>query len=89
MAHIGCATCGLTRALAALARGRFGEALVLHPMAPVVAAEIALVWGWWGLSLTRLVRSPGQAWVPRAIAVNAAAFLLLWIVRLLTGTIPL
>jgi hypothetical protein len=88
VAHVGCATCGLTRALAALARGRLGEAVALHPMAPIVAAEIALVWGWWGLSLVRLVRSPGQAWIPRAIAANAVAFLLVWVVRLLAGKIP-
>ena len=88
IAHIGCATCGLTRALAALARGDLGAAFALHPMALVLAAELAAAWGASGLALARNARLADQRWIPWAIAANGAAFLLVWIVRLLTGTIP-
>ena len=86
--HIGCATCGLTRALAALAQGHLAASLRLHPMAAVLVIELAAAWGWWGHALARGPRDLDQRWIPWAIALNAAAFLLMWIVRLLTGTIP-
>jgi hypothetical protein len=31
---------------------------------------------------------PDQRWIPWVIAANAAAFLLVWLVRLVAGTIP-
>ena len=89
VAHIGCATCGLTRALAALARGEIAASLVLHPMALVLAVELAGVWAWWGARLARGRAVWDQGWIPWAIAVNTAAFLLVWVARLLTGTIPI
>ena len=88
IAHIGCPTCGLTRALAALARGELGASLALHPMAAVLAIELGAVWAWWGLGLARARSALDQRWIPWAVAANAAAFLVLWVVRLLTGTIP-
>ena len=88
IAHVGCATCGLTRALAALARGNPGASLALHPMAAALAIELAAAWSWWGLALARDRRELDQRWIPWAIAANAAAFLLVWVARLLTGTIP-
>ena len=88
IAHIGCPTCGLTRALAALAKGELGTSLALHPMAAVLAIELGAVWAWWGLGLARARGALDQRWIPWAVAANAAAFLVLWVVRLLTGTIP-
>jgi len=88
IAHIGCATCGLTRALAALARGDLGASLAFHPMGLVFAVELAAAWGASGVALARGARLPDQRWIPWVIAANAAAFLLVWVVRLLTGTIP-
>ena len=88
IAHIGCATCGLTRALAALARGDLGASLAFHPMVLVLAAELAAAWGASGVALARNTRLPDQRWIPWVIAANAAAFLLVWAVRLLSGTIP-
>jgi hypothetical protein len=88
IAHVGCATCGLSRALAALAAGRLGASLALHPMALVLAIELATAWGWWGARLARGRPGWDQRWIPWAVAANAAAFLLVWVVRLLTGTIP-
>jgi hypothetical protein len=88
IAHVGCATCGLSRALAALARGDLGAALAYHPMALVLAGELAAAWGWTGLKLARSTRMPDQRWIPWAVAANAAAFLTVWVVRLATGTLP-
>src|SRR5687767_15822799 len=35
-----CMTCGMTRASAHLAKGEWREALVRHPLAPVLVAEV-------------------------------------------------
>jgi hypothetical protein len=88
IAHVGCATCGLTRALGALARGDLGAALAFHPMALVLAGELAVAWGAAGLALARRTRILDQRWIPWAFAANATAFLLVWVARLVTGTIP-
>lgn len=88
IAHIGCATCGLTRAFAALAKGELGASLAFHPMALVLAGEIVAKWAAWGLALLRGAAVPETRGIPRLVAANALAFLLVWIVRLVTGTIP-
>lgn len=88
IAHIGCATCGLTRAFAALARGDLGAAIAFHPMALVLAGEVAAAWGAWGLALARGTPAPETRGIPRLVAANALAFLLVWVARLVTGTIP-
>ncbi len=88
IAHVGCATCGLTRALAALARGDLDAALAFHPMALVLTGELAAAWGLSGLALARRTRILDQGWIPWALVANAAAFLVVWVVRLVTGTIP-
>ena len=88
IAHIGCATCGLTRALAALARGDVRAVLALHPMALVLAGELAVAWCLSGLAVARRTRMLDQGWFPWVVAANAAAFLLVWLARLATGTIP-
>lgn len=88
IAHVGCATCGLTRGLAALARGDLGAALAFHPMALVLGGELAAAWGWSGLALARRARDLDQRWIPWAVLANAAAFLVVWVTRIVTGTIP-
>jgi hypothetical protein len=87
IAHIGCATCGLTRAFTALARGDLGASLAFHPMALVLAGEVAAAWAVWGLALARGAPAPEARGIPRVVAVNALAFLLVWVARLVTGTI--
>jgi hypothetical protein len=101
IAHVPCPTCGMTRALALLVAGDWRGALTLHPWAPVIALEIGAGWALWGATLMRTPR-PGRGvlaglarWgaaleprLPQVVALNAAALLALWLVRLATGTLP-
>ncbi len=88
VAGVPCATCGLTRALVLLARGEWHASFALHPMAVVLAAQLAAGWLVWGVALARRWRAMPDRWLPHAVAANAAALLLLWLARLATGTLP-
>ena len=88
IAHVGCATCGLTRALAALARGDLQASLALHPMAAALVVQLAAAWVLWGAGLARGRSFMAGVRVPWVLAANGIAFMLLWIVRLATGTVP-
>jgi hypothetical protein len=46
-----CPGCGMTRALAHLAKGEWRAALTAHPFSPVLAAELALGWLLWGVQV--------------------------------------
>ena len=87
-AHLACPTCGLTRALAALARGEWRAALTLHPMVFPLAAEAAWLWARVGGALWGAGSAPRAQTLLRLAAANAAALLLLWLARLATGTLP-
>jgi hypothetical protein len=82
--HRECATCGMTRALALLVRGDVRGSFARHPLAPPVAAEAALAWGLVPIVRRRGLRVP-PLWRDRILLGNAAAFLGVWIARLLTG----
>lgn len=79
--HHDCATCGMTRAFALLARGDVSGSLARHPLALPLAAEALLLWlaaplAWrlrWPVS-TRL----RDGW----LLANAAALIAVWVVRL-------
>jgi len=82
-----CPGCGMTRALASLARGDWAGAMALHPWSPVVAAELGLVWLAWGASLVRPL--PGwPAWLAPVLGANLAALAAIWLGRLASGTLP-
>ncbi len=85
---IPCPGCGMTRALAHLARGEWRPALALHPLAPLVAAELAMGWAAAGLALARRAAGRLRAWVPPILAADAALLVALWAGRLATGTWP-
>lgn len=88
VALVGCPTCGLTRSIAALARGELVASLALHPWGVPLAAQLLAAWAAWGLWLAgRLARCPDR-WLPRAVAWNAAALGLLWAVRFMSGLLP-
>ena len=86
--HLPCPGCGLTRALASLAKGEWSAALRLHPLAPVLALEMILGWLAWGAALAdrRPLRLPVRV---DALALGHVAVLLaLWLGRAATGTLP-
>jgi hypothetical protein len=86
--HVACPTCGMTRALAALARGDWRDALAFHPLAPVIAAEAAWLWARVGAGLLGLAPRFDERGLPRLALANAAALLALWLARLASGTLP-
>lgn len=86
--HIPCPGCGMTRAFAHLAKGEWGAALALHPMAPAVALEMVLGWILWGAAAVsrRSPRLPVR--IETLLLANAAALCALWLGRAATGTLP-
>ncbi|MEA2599668.1 MAG: hypothetical protein QOF89_660 [Acidobacteriota bacterium] len=85
--HLPCPGCGMTRAFAALAKGDWSAAVVLHPLAPVVAFELIAGWTLWGIALAgRPLRLPVR--IDAVLLGNAAALLALWLGRTATGTLP-
>lgn len=87
-AGIACATCGMTHALAALARGAWAESLALHPWAAPLAAQALAAWLAWGAWLAGALRVRPDRHLPRAVLANAAALAAVWVARLATGTLP-
>jgi hypothetical protein len=82
LTHHDCATCGMTRALAHLARGDVRGAMARHPLALPLAAEALALWLAAPLAIARGWR-PSGAWRDRALLAHASAFLGVWLVRLL------
>ncbi len=83
-----CAGCGLTRAFAALGRGDFAAAVALHPLAPLFLLEAIVGWLVWGWLLLRRGGFPSWAPVNRVLTADAVLLLVVWGVRLATGTLP-
>ena len=88
VAHVACPTCGLTRSLASLARGEWGAAMTLHPFGVLLVAQLAAGWLLWGVAVARgrPVLSGRTAF--RILLANGGTLLALWLVRLVTGTLP-
>ena len=86
---IPCPGCGMTRAMAALARGEWTAALRYHPFAPLVLAEGAWLWAAVGAALLRgRALAISNVLLQRLVIWQAAAFVALWLGRLATGTLP-
>jgi Protein of unknown function (DUF2752) len=86
--HLPCPGCGMTRAFAALAKGEWSAAVILHPLAPVLAFELVAGWVAWGVTLAGRRPMLLPARVDGVLLGNAAAFLALWLGRVATGTLP-
>jgi len=83
-----CPGCGMTRAFAHLAKGEWAAAAKDHPLAYLLAAELAAVWLVWGAALARgreVRMPPGFERVALGHLVVLVAF---WLGRAATGTLP-
>jgi hypothetical protein len=88
LAGIPCPGCGMTRALAHLAKGEWAAAVHDHLLAYPLAAELLLVWLAWAVLLARrrpvAVPASLDRWMLGHVAVLAAV----WLGRAATGTLP-
>ncbi|HEV8297612.1 MAG TPA: DUF2752 domain-containing protein [Acidimicrobiales bacterium] len=84
---VSCPGCGLTRAAGSIVRGRWHEAMTLHPLIPLVLLELA--GGWLLLTTRRFGRSPmmSRTLLVSLLWLNVAAFFGLWLWRLHSGWI--
>ena len=93
-----CPGCGMTRALAHLAKGEWRAALSAHPFAPVLAAEVMIGWLAWGAHVAGIAglsglasRLPRRIWpvgLTPALLANLALLVALWVGRLAAGALP-
>ena len=88
LTHLSCPTCGLTRALVLLAHGDLAASVAMHPWALALLGQAAAGWVLWGLWNAGRIRTRPDAWLPGVVAVNAVALVVLWALRLATGTLP-
>lgn len=85
---IACPGCGMTRALAHLAKGEWAAAVRDHPLAPLLAAEACAAWVAWGLPAADRLRARVVAGMDRLALWHVAVFGLVWLLRLAAGTLP-
>lgn len=83
-----CPGCGMTRAAAHLIRGDFGAAFTYHPLVPLVVLQVAAGWTWLVLRRSGRVGPMSQKTMNIALIGTAVAFLAVWAVRFITGTLP-
>jgi hypothetical protein len=82
-----CPGCGLTRATAWLARGDVAESVRVHPLAPVIVAQLVLLWIWAVSRKPSGIRRGRPAVVVVLAGLNAVALVLTWLVRWRTGSL--
>lgn len=87
IAHLDCPTCGMTRALALLARGEWRASLAVHPWTAMLVLQSFAGWAAWTRWLFLGGRNP-ERWIPPVVLANGVALIALWAVRLATGTLP-
>jgi hypothetical protein len=87
---IPCPGCGMTRAVAHLAKGEWREAAADHPFSFVLAAEAGLAWVAGGLLLLggRRLHPPRQEVMTPIVLGHALMLVFFWLGRLATGTLP-
>ncbi|HTF56499.1 MAG TPA: DUF2752 domain-containing protein [Planctomycetota bacterium] len=86
-----CPGCGMTRGLAALARGELAASVTYHAFAPLVALGALGAWVALGIGLItgrNLLPDINARRATFAVVTFTAAFLLYWVLRLWTGTAP-
>ena len=75
----------MTRAFGYLASGELGAAVALHPLAPLVAAEIVAGWLVLGLVVHGKESPLGRWWLERCLAASGFLLLAVWMGRLAIG----
>jgi len=85
---LACPGCGMTRAAGQLVRGNVVEALRYHPLILLIAAELLGAWTIWMAHRAGWIQWRHRRWVDIAIGTTAALLLVVWIVRLATGSTP-
>ncbi|HEX6299186.1 MAG TPA: DUF2752 domain-containing protein [Acidimicrobiia bacterium] len=83
-----CPGCGMTRAASRLLRGDVGAALSFHPLIPLIALLAVAGWTWFVLVRAGKIEPPDRGLVNGVLVLTAIALVAVWIVRLVTGTLP-
>jgi hypothetical protein len=83
-----CPGCGMTRAAASLIRGDLGGALALHPLVPIVGFQLAAGWTWYLMARRGRIQPVSSRVLNGILIATAVALLAVWLVRLLSGTLP-
>ena len=85
---VACPGCGMTRAAGQLVRGNVIEALRYHPLILLVAAELLAAWTIWTAHRAGWIRWRHRRWVDIVIGATAGLLLVVWVIRLATGSTP-
>ena len=82
LTHHDCPTCGMTRALALLAKGQWRASFERHPLGIPLVAEVLLLWSlaprWFRDASTRAF---ARTRLERIALVTVGVFLLVWLLR--------
>ncbi len=78
----------MTRAFALIARGQLSASLAFHPLALLLALEAVAIWLAWPLVLLKKVARPSAQAVNSWLLIHLALLVIVWVVRLVTGTLP-
>lgn len=85
---VACPGCGMTRAAGQLFRGNLSEALRYHPLILLVVAEVLGAWTIWMAHRAGWITWRRRRWVDVVVGGTAVLLLVVWAVRLATGTTP-
>ena len=83
-----CPGCGMTRATSALLQRDLPTALSMHPLSPILAIQAVVIWLAWGWSVFRRRAPIDEALLLQILIGNAGLFVVVWFVRLVSGTLP-
>ena len=83
-----CPGCGMLRAAGHLVRGNIGEAIRYHPLAPLVLGQLIAAWALWLAHSRGWIRLRPGRWLDITLAASAVLLIGVWILRMLTGTLP-
>lgn len=83
-----CPGCGMVRGLCQLAKGDVAAAIVYHPLAPLIAAQLAVAWTWWGLWSAGRLGAPSTGRLNGWLIGNLILLVAVWVGRASVGALP-